>query len=68
MPRLRFDDRAAVTRMADVAETPGVYHPAWSIEQLGADIDAIRNTGEPVVVPSGHVEHLRYSFGMATRG
>lgn len=56
---------------AYAAETPGVYHPAWSIEQAGEEIDAIRNTDAPVVfpvVPSGHVDHLRYSFGMAAAG
>jgi len=56
---------------AYVAETGGVFHPAWSIEQVGEEIDAIRNTEAPVVfpvVPSGHVDHLRYSFAMAARG
>ena len=53
---------------AFAAETPGVYRPAWTIEQVAENIDAIRNTDEPLifpVVPSGHVDHLRYSFGMA---
>jgi NAD(P)-dependent dehydrogenase (short-subunit alcohol dehydrogenase family) len=56
---------------AYVAESPGVYRPAWSIEQVADNIDAIRSTEAPVVfpvVPSGHIDHLRYSFGMATRG
>ena len=56
---------------AYAAETPGVYHPAWSIEQVGEEIDAIRNTADSLifpVVPSGHVDHLRYSFAMATAG
>ena len=56
---------------AYVAETPGVYRPAWSIEQVGEEIDAIRNTADSLifpVVPSGHVDHLRYSFAMATAG
>ncbi len=53
---------------AFAAETPGVYRPEWTIEQVAENIDAIRNTDEPLifpVVPSGHVDHLRYSFGMA---
>lgn len=53
---------------AYVAESPGVYRPAWSIEQVAGQIDAIRSTDAPVVfpvVPSGHVDHLRYSFEMA---
>ena len=56
---------------AFVAETPGVYHPSWSIEQVGEEIAAIRNTDAPVVfpvVPSGHVDHLRYGFAMAKKG
>jgi NAD(P)-dependent dehydrogenase (short-subunit alcohol dehydrogenase family) len=56
---------------AYVAESPGVYRPAWSIEQVAENIDAIRSTAAPVifpVVPSGHVDHLRYSFEMAKRG
>ncbi len=56
---------------AYVAESPGVFRPAWSIEQVAENIDAIRSTAAPVVfpvVPSGHVDHLRYSFEMAKRG
>jgi NAD(P)-dependent dehydrogenase (short-subunit alcohol dehydrogenase family) len=56
---------------AYVAESPGVYRPAWSIEQVAEQIDAIRSAEAPEtfpVVPSGHIDHLRYSFAMATRG
>ena len=56
---------------AYVAESPGVYLPAWTIEQVADEIDAIRSTDAPVifpVVPSGHVEHLRYGFAMAKAG
>jgi NAD(P)-dependent dehydrogenase (short-subunit alcohol dehydrogenase family) len=56
---------------AFVAETAGVYRPSWSIEQVGEEIDAIRNTDAPwilPVVPSGHVDHIRRSFAMAARG
>lgn len=56
---------------AFVAETPGVYRPSWSIEQVGEEIAAIRNSDAPVVfpvVPSGHVDHLRYGFAMAKKG
>lgn len=55
---------------AFAAETPGVYRPAWTIEDVAEQIDAIRDTAEPVIfapVPSGHVDHLRYSFAMATK-
>ncbi|RAY16309.1 short-chain dehydrogenase [Actinomadura craniellae] len=56
---------------AFIAETPGVYRPSWSIEQVGEQIDAIRDTGDPwvlPVVPSAHVDHIRNSFAMATQG
>lgn len=53
---------------AVIAESPGVYHPSWSIEEVGQQIDAIRDVSEPVifpVVPEGHSDHIRYSFAMA---
>jgi len=53
------------------AESPGVYRGGWSVEQVAAEMAAIRNMEAPVifpVVPTGHVDHIRYSFGMATRG
>jgi NAD(P)-dependent dehydrogenase (short-subunit alcohol dehydrogenase family) len=56
---------------AVVAETPGVYRPSWSVEQVGDDIDAIRDMTAPMVfpvVPDGHAEHIRYSFEMARAG
>ena len=55
---------------AFVAETPGVYRPSWSIEDVGENIDAIRDDTRRVVfpvVPDGHADHIRYSFGMAPR-
>lgn len=56
---------------AFAAETQGVYRPSWTVEQVGEQMDAIRNAENPVVfspVPSGHVDHLRYSFAMASKG
>jgi len=56
---------------AYVVESPGVYRPAWSIEQVAEHIEAIRSTAAPVMfpaVPTGQLDHIRYSFGMATRG
>jgi NAD(P)-dependent dehydrogenase (short-subunit alcohol dehydrogenase family) len=53
-----------------VAETPGVYRPAWSIEQVAEHLDEIRATENPWLlqpVPAGHVEHIRRSFAMAKR-
>ncbi len=54
-----------------VAETPGVYRPSWSIEDVAAQSAAIREADEPVtfpVVPDGHGDHIRYSFAMAAHG
>lgn len=55
---------------AYIAETPGVYRPSWTVEQVAEQIDAIRNTDAPVifpVVPSGFPDHIGYSFKMTTR-
>ncbi len=55
---------------AYAVETEGVYRPAWSIEDVAENIDAIRNTDHPVVfapVPSGHIDHLKYSFAMTAK-
>ncbi|WP_109530441.1 MULTISPECIES: SDR family NAD(P)-dependent oxidoreductase [Nocardia] len=53
---------------AYIAETPGVYQPSWSIEQVGEQIEAIRDTADSWVFPAttGHVEHLTKSFALAT--
>ena len=55
---------------AVVTETPGVYRPSWSIEEVGEHIDAIRNASDSVafpIVPDGHGDHIRYSFSMAAQ-
>jgi NAD(P)-dependent dehydrogenase (short-subunit alcohol dehydrogenase family) len=54
-----------------VAETPGVYLPAWTIEDVGQHLDEIRDDSAPLVfpvVPGGHADHIRYSFGLASQG
>ncbi|PKV82182.1 SDR family NAD(P)-dependent oxidoreductase [Nocardia fluminea] len=56
---------------AFIAETPGVYQPSWSIEEVGGRMDAIRSTENPwilPVVPSGHLDHLTKSFATAMEG
>ncbi len=56
---------------AYLAETPGVYRPSWTIEQVGERIEEIRDTGDSwilPVVPSAHVDHIRGSFAMAAKG
>jgi NAD(P)-dependent dehydrogenase (short-subunit alcohol dehydrogenase family) len=55
---------------AAVAESAGVYRPSWSVEDVGENLDAIRDAGAPLifpVVPDGHAEHLRYSFARVER-
>lgn len=56
---------------AFVAETEGVYRPAWSIDDVADEIDAIRDTDKLWMlppVPSGYVDHLQRSFEMARKG
>ena len=56
---------------AYVAETRGVYQPSWTIEEVAQQMDAISDRADPLIlaaVPSGHAEHIRYSFAMATKG
>ncbi|MBV9318417.1 MAG: SDR family NAD(P)-dependent oxidoreductase [Mycobacterium sp.] len=51
-----------------VAESPGVYRPSWSIEEVGEQMAAIRDMSVPVIFPvvtDGHVDHIHYSFEMA---
>jgi len=55
--------------MAYAAETRGVYRPEWTIEQVAESMERIRSTEDQVifpVVPTGQIDHIRYSFGMAT--
>ncbi|MUL67947.1 short-chain dehydrogenase [Mycobacterium sp. CBMA 234] len=54
-----------------VTETPGVYQPSWSVEDVAAQSATIRHADQPVsfpVVPDGHGDHIRYSFAMASHG
>ncbi|WP_059018976.1 SDR family NAD(P)-dependent oxidoreductase [Mycobacterium sp. M26] len=54
-----------------VAETPGVYQPAWTIEGVAQRIDEICDATAPLifpVVPAGHNDHIGYSFAMAGGG
>jgi len=55
---------------AVIAETPGVYRPSWSVEDVGEHLEEIRKVEAPLVfpvVPDGHAEHIRYSFGQAVQ-
>lgn len=54
-----------------VAETAGVYRPSWSIDDIGENIDAIRDTDDLWMLPpypSGYLDHLTRSFDMARKG
>ncbi|MFC4314625.1 SDR family NAD(P)-dependent oxidoreductase [Steroidobacter flavus] len=56
---------------AFIGESVGVYRPEWTIDQVGEQIDSIRDKSAPwilPVVPSGHVDHIRRSFEMAAKG
>jgi NAD(P)-dependent dehydrogenase (short-subunit alcohol dehydrogenase family) len=56
---------------AFIAESPGVYHPSWTIEQVAGEIEEIRRADEPLVfapVPQGELDHLLYGFAMTKQG
>jgi len=56
---------------AFIAESPGVYHPSWTVEQVADEIDAIRAAPEPLVFapsPQGELDHLLHGFGMIRAG
>ena len=53
---------------AVIAESPGVYRPSWTVDDVGEHLGAIRNIEAPLVfpvLPDGHNDHIRYSFGLA---
>ncbi|HZC92649.1 MAG TPA: SDR family NAD(P)-dependent oxidoreductase [Mycobacterium sp.] len=55
---------------AVIAESPGVHRPGWTVEDVDEHLDSIRNIQAPLVfpvVPDGHDQHIRYSFGLAHR-
>jgi NAD(P)-dependent dehydrogenase (short-subunit alcohol dehydrogenase family) len=56
---------------AFIAESPGVYHPSWTIEQVADELGAIRQADQPLVFPpspQGELDHLLYGFGMIRAG
>jgi len=51
-----------------VAESPGVFRKDWSIEDMAAEMPAIRDQSNPVSfppAPDGQLDHLMYGFAMA---
>ena len=52
-----------------IAETPGVYQPSWTIDEVDAAMAAVRDKSEVLDFGlHGHVGHLGYSFAMARDG
>lgn len=54
-----------------LAETQGLYQPAWRIEDVAANLQRIGDQRQPwvfPVLPSGQGDHIRRSFEMARRG
>ena len=52
-------------------ETVGLFQPDWTIEQIADRLEGIRDTQDALLfppVPTGHLDHLRYSFTMASQG
>jgi NAD(P)-dependent dehydrogenase (short-subunit alcohol dehydrogenase family) len=48
-----------------VAETPGIYQPAWTIEDIDARFAQISSGAALDFGLHGHVGHIAHSFGMA---
>ncbi|WP_063001980.1 SDR family NAD(P)-dependent oxidoreductase [Nocardia mikamii] len=55
---------------AYIAETPGVYQPSWTVDEVAARIDDIRSTDNSWILPplSAHADHIGRTFAMATEG
>ena len=56
---------------AVLAETEGVYNPSWTLEEVAAQMNNIRNTECLKIfspIPSGHDEHINFSFEMGEGG
>ena len=55
---------------AYVGETEGIYRSEWTVADVAANIEAIRDNSNPwllPVVPSAHTDHILKSFEMARR-
>jgi len=55
---------------AYISETKGVYQPVWSVDDVNQrmlEIGDLQGALHLPVVPSGHVDHIRYSFAMANK-
>jgi len=54
---------------AMIAETPGIYRPSWTVDEIAENIDAIRDPSRPWILSplSGHREHIARSFALARK-
>ncbi|MFT4028123.1 MAG: SDR family NAD(P)-dependent oxidoreductase [Novosphingobium sp.] len=53
---------------AFVAETPGIYRPSWTIDEVDAAMPRIRDKAEILDFGlHGHREHINYSFAMVSQ-
>jgi NAD(P)-dependent dehydrogenase (short-subunit alcohol dehydrogenase family) len=55
---------------AFVSETRGVYDPSWTIDEVAAKIDAIRDRSDTVAfptLPAAHDDHINFSFDTGYR-
>jgi NAD(P)-dependent dehydrogenase (short-subunit alcohol dehydrogenase family) len=53
-----------------IAETPGVYRHEWTVEEVGRQIEAIRDASTTLMfppVPDGITQHIRYSIEMGKK-
>lgn len=53
------------------AESPGLYRPEWTIEDVDAAMPVIRDMSAPLhfpPAPQGHLDHLFHSFAMVKPG
>ncbi|MEW9856087.1 SDR family NAD(P)-dependent oxidoreductase [Novosphingobium sp. M1R2S20] len=49
-----------------IAETPGVYQPSWTIDEVAKAAEAMQDKSQILDFGlHGHVDHIRYSFAMA---
>jgi len=56
---------------AFIAETEGVFRPEWTIDEVAAEMEAIRDRSRQWVLPpagEGYLEHMQRSFAMAKAG
>jgi NAD(P)-dependent dehydrogenase (short-subunit alcohol dehydrogenase family) len=52
-----------------IAETPGVYRPSWTIEEVDQAMDRVHDKSEVLDFGlHGHIDHIGYSFDMAREG